>query len=289
MPFPPGSGTDILARLISDRLSRKWGQPVVVDNMGGAGGNIGGEAVARAVPDGYTLLFVPAPPLAINQFVYKKLGYDPAKLTPISMVSSVPYALVARKNFPASNLKELIDYAKANPGKITYASSSVGSTAQLATLQLMMMTDTKMLHVPYRGAAPALNDVMAGHVDLVFDIVSTAAPMLDSGQVKVLGTGGDTRSRIMPSVPTIAEASRLPGADMVRDGRPSGPAGRDRRQGFHRHQRGAEDSRSRSAHPRARHGRRGPQPRSFRNLLRQGSRALGQDRQGGGDFVRLKT
>jgi tripartite-type tricarboxylate transporter receptor subunit TctC len=210
MPFPPGSGTDILARLVADRLSHKWGQPVVVDNMSGGGGNIGGETVARAAPDGYTLLFVPAPPLVINQFVYKKLGYDPAKFVPISMVASVDYALVVRKDFPASTVMELIDYAKANPGKINYASSSVGSTAHLAALQLQMMTGTQMQHVPYRGAAPALNDVMAGHVDMVFDIVSTASKVWDSHQVKILGTGGDKRSRIMPTIPTIAEAG-LPG------------------------------------------------------------------------------
>ena len=130
------------------------------------------------------------------------------------MVASVPYALVARKDFPASTLKELIDYAKANPGKITYASSSVGSTAQLAALQLQMMTGTQMLHVPYRGAAPALNDVMAGHVDLVFDIVSTTRPMWESKLVKVLGTGDTTRSRIMPTIPTIAEAG-LPGYEAL--------------------------------------------------------------------------
>ena len=214
MPFPAGSGTDILARLIADRLGRKWGRSVFVDNMSGAGGNIGGETVMRAAPDGYTLLFVPAPPLVISQFAYKHLGYDPAKLTPISMVASVPYALVTRKDFPASTVKELIDYAKANPGKVTYASSSVGSTAQLAALQLQMMTGTQMLHVPYRGAAPALNDVMAGHVDLVFDIVSTALPMWQSKLVKVLGTGGATRSRIMPTIPTIDEAG-LPGYQAV--------------------------------------------------------------------------
>jgi tripartite-type tricarboxylate transporter receptor subunit TctC len=214
MPFPAGSGTDILARLIADQLARKWDRAVIVDNMSGAGGNIGGETVMRATPDGYTLLFVPAPPLVISQFAYKKLGYDPARLTAISMVASVPYALVARKDFPASTLKELIDYAKANPGKITYASSSVGSTAQLAALQLQMMTGTQMLHVPYRGAAPALNDVMAGHVDLVFDIVSTTRPMWESKLVKVLGTGGTARSRIMPTIPTIAEAG-LPGYEAL--------------------------------------------------------------------------
>jgi tripartite-type tricarboxylate transporter receptor subunit TctC len=214
MPYPPGSGTDILARLLAHQLESQWGQSVYVDNLAGAGGNIGGETVAESAPDGYTLLFVPAPPLVINQFMYKHIGYDPAKLTPISMVASVPYALVTRKDFPASSLKELIDYAKANPGKITYASSSVGSTAQLAALELQTMTGTQMLHVPYRGAAPALNDVIAGHVDMVFDIVATALPWWQSGKVQVLGTCGKTRSRIMPSIPTFDE-SGLPGYQAV--------------------------------------------------------------------------
>jgi tripartite-type tricarboxylate transporter receptor subunit TctC len=206
MPFPAGSGTDILARLIADQFSRKWGHAVTVDNMSGAGGNIGGQTVTRAAPDGHTLLFVPAPPLVINQFMYKNTGYDPTKLTPISMVASVPYALVTRKDFPANNVQELVAYARANPGKITYASSSVGSTAQLAALQLQLMTGIDMLHVPFRGAAPALNDVLGGHVDIVFDIVSTALPMWEAGRVKVLGTGGKVRSRIMPTIPTIAES-----------------------------------------------------------------------------------
>jgi len=206
MPFPPGAGTDVLARVISEHLSRKWGQPVTVDNMAGAGGNIGGQTVTRAAPDGHTLLFVPAPPLVINQFMYKSTGYDPAKFAPVSMVASVPYALVTRKDFPATNMKEFVAYAKANPGKITYASSSIGSTAQLAALQLSMMNGLEMVHVPFRGAAPALTDVMGGHVDMVFDIVSTALPMWESGNIKVLGTGGKTRSRIMPAIPTIDEA-----------------------------------------------------------------------------------
>jgi tripartite-type tricarboxylate transporter receptor subunit TctC len=214
MPYPPGSGTDILARLLAKELEREWGQSVYVDNIGGAGGNIGGETAANAAPDGYTLLFVPAPPLVINQYVYSHIGYDPAKLKPISMVASVPYALVTRKDFPAASLQELIAYARANPGKVTYASAGVGSTAQLAALELQTMTGIQMLHVPYRGAAPALTDVISGQVDMVWDIVSTTLPWWQSGKVKVLGTCGKTRSRIMSSVPTFAE-SGLPGYQAV--------------------------------------------------------------------------
>lgn len=205
MPFPAGSGTDVLARLIAEHLTRKWGQSVVVDNMSGAGGNIGGQTISRATPDGHTLLFVPAPPLVINPFIYKNPGYDPATFAPISMVGSVPYVLVARPNFPSSSAKELAAHAKANPGKLTYASSSVGSTAHLAALQLEILTGIQMVHVPYRGAAPALVDVMNGHVDMVFDTVTTAKPMIDGGKVKAIATSAKTRAGILPDVPTMDE------------------------------------------------------------------------------------
>ena len=210
MPFPPGSGTDTLARIIADQLSKKWGQSVVVDNMTGAGGNIGGQTVTRAAPDGYTLLFVPAPPLVINQFIYKSTGYDAATLTPVTMVGSVPYVMVVRSGFPAKTLKEFIAHAKANPGKITYASSSMGSTAHLAALQLENMTGLQMVHVPYRGAAPALVDVMNGHVDFVFDIVTTSKQLIEGGKVKSFGMAAKTRSHIMPNEPTMEEHG-LPG------------------------------------------------------------------------------
>lgn len=205
MPFPPGSGTDVLARIIAEQLSRMWGQSVVVDNMSGAGGNIGGQTITRAAPDGYTLLFVPAPPLVINQFIYKSTGYDAAALTPITMVGSVPYVMAARVNFPAANIREFIAHAKANPGKVTYASSSMGSTAHLAALQLENLTGVQMVHVPYRGAAPALVDVMNGHVDFVFDIVTTAKPLVEADKLKSYGLAAKSRSQIMPAEPTIEE------------------------------------------------------------------------------------
>ncbi len=205
MPFPAGSGTDVLARLIAEHLSRKWGQSVVVDNMSGAGGNIGGQTIARATPDGHTLLFVPAPPLVINPFIYKNPGYDPATFASISMVGSVPYVLVTRPNFPAASARELVNYARANPGKVTYASSSVGSTAHLAALQLEILTGVQMVHVPYRGAAPALIDVMNGHVDMVFDIVTTAKAMIEGDKVKAIATTAKTRASILPNVPTMDE------------------------------------------------------------------------------------
>ncbi len=211
MPFPPGSGTDALARIIAEQLSKKWNQSVVVDNMTGAGGNIGGQTISRAAPDGYTLLFVPAPPLVINQFIYKSTGYDADALAPITMVGSVPYVMVVRTSFPANTLKEFIAHVKANPGKITYASSSMGSTAQLAALQLENLAGgLQMVHVPYRGAAPALVDVMNGHVDFVFDIVTTSKQLIEAGKVKSFGVAAKQRTQIMPNEPTMEE-NGLPG------------------------------------------------------------------------------
>ena len=211
MPFPPGSGTDSLARIIAGELSKKWGQSVVVDNMTGAGGNIGGQTISRAAPDGYTLLFVPAPPLVINQFIYKSTGYDAEALSAITMVGSVPYVMVVRTGFPANTLKEFIAYVKANPGKISYASASMGSTAQLAALQLENAAgNLQMVHVPYRGAAPALVDVMNGHVDFVFDIVTTSKQLIEAGKVKSFGVAAKQRAQIMPNEPTMEE-NGLPG------------------------------------------------------------------------------
>ena len=211
MPFPPGSGTDALARIIAEQLSRKWGQSVVVDNMTGAGGNIGGQTITRAAPDGHTLLFVPAPPLVINPFIYKNTGFDAAALAPVTMVGSVPYLLVARPDFPAKTLPEFMAHVKANAGKITYASSSMGSTAHLAALQLEKAAGFPALtHVPYRGAAPALVDVMNGHVDFVFDIVTTSKQLVEAGKMKSFGVAAKTRSQIMPNEPTMEE-NGLPG------------------------------------------------------------------------------
>jgi tripartite-type tricarboxylate transporter receptor subunit TctC len=213
MPFPPGSGTDLLARVLADELSRKWGQTVMVDNSTGAGGNIGAANVYRSAPDGYTLLFVPPPPLVINQAMYKNIGSDPSRWATITIATSVPYVLAVRPDFPASSVSELIALAQAQPDKLTYASASVGSTAQLSMLQLEMMTGIKMVHVPYRGAAPALVDVMAGHVDMVFDTLSTSLPVWQAGKIKVLGVGSKTRAPDMPDVPSVSET--VPGFQSI--------------------------------------------------------------------------
>jgi tripartite-type tricarboxylate transporter receptor subunit TctC len=205
LPVLPGSTTDILARLVAQRLTQKWGKPVIVENMPGAAMNIGSEYVARATPDGYTLLLTPPSPLAINQLLYHNLKYDPAGFVPIVMLTKIPNVLDVRPNFPANNVQGLIAYAKANPGKLTFASQGIGSTAHLSGSELEVLAGIKMVHVPYHGAQPALNDVMAGNVDMFFDTLATSIPLYRAGKVKLLGVASPERVSAIPDVPTIAE------------------------------------------------------------------------------------
>ena len=169
VPFPAGGTADVMPRVIGEWLSRKWGQPVVVENRTGAAGNIGAEAVAKAEPDGYTLLSAPPPPLVINQNLYPKLGFDPSEFVPIVIMGRVPNALVVNPKLPLNSVAEVIAYAKANPGKLTSATQGNGTTSHLTSELFQMMADVKFQHVPYRGSAPALTDLVAGSVDLMFD------------------------------------------------------------------------------------------------------------------------
>jgi tripartite-type tricarboxylate transporter receptor subunit TctC len=210
LPVLPGSTTDILARLVAKELQEKWGKPVIVENMPGAAMNLGSEYVARAAPDGYTLLLCPPSPLAIQQLLYHHLRYDPTQFVPVALLAKIANVLDARPNFPVNDVKGLIAYGKANPGKLTYASQGVGSTAQLSGAELEVLGGIKMVHVPYHGAQPALTDVMAGNVDLFFDTLATSTPLYRAGKVKLLGVASPERSSIIPDVPTIAEQG-LPG------------------------------------------------------------------------------
>ncbi|HYY36912.1 MAG TPA: tripartite tricarboxylate transporter substrate binding protein, partial [Xanthobacteraceae bacterium] len=165
---PAGGGLDIAARVIADRLAKMWGQPFVVENRPGAGGNLGAEAVAQAEPDGYTLLAAQPAPLTTNVVLYKKLNFDPAAFEPLAIMTSIPNTLVVRSDFPANSVTELIAYAKANPGKVNFGSQGVGTTPHLTGELFARVTDTKLVHVPYRGTAQAINDLVAGHVDMLF-------------------------------------------------------------------------------------------------------------------------
>jgi tripartite-type tricarboxylate transporter receptor subunit TctC len=210
LPSASGSTTDMLARLMADQLSQKWGKPVIVENIAGAGMSIGATQAFRSPPDGYTLFVSPPSPVTFMDLLYRNLTFEPSQFTPISLLARVPNALVVRKDLPATNVKELVEHARAHPGKVTFASQGVGSTAHLSATLIEMLGGVSMVHVPYRGAAPALNAIVAGHVDMFFDTVATSVPMYRADKVKIIGVGSSERTTIVPEVPTIAE-SGLPG------------------------------------------------------------------------------
>jgi tripartite-type tricarboxylate transporter receptor subunit TctC len=211
VPSAAGSTTDSLARILAEHLQKRWnGNSVVVENVAGAAMNLGSRGVYRSAPDGYTLMVAPPAPLSFNHVLYKDLGYEPTKWTPITMLAKIPNVMVVANKVPAKTLAEFIAHAKANPGKLNYASSGVGSTAHLTAALLEVRAGIKMVHVPYRGAIPALTDVVAGHVDLFFDTVATGVPQFKDGKVKILGIGDTVRTPAAPEIPTMAEAG-LPG------------------------------------------------------------------------------
>jgi tripartite-type tricarboxylate transporter receptor subunit TctC len=210
IPYPAGGGTDALGRLVADHLSRKWGQSVIVENIGGAAGNIGAADVFRAAPDGHTLMVTSPGPIATNSFLYKDMPFDPKRWTAIALLATGPYVLVLRKSFEGATVKDLIARAKANPGTITAATPGVGSVGHLATVQLEMLADIKTVQVPYRGLGPAVNDIIAGHVDLMFDTPTTSLPLHREGRVKIVATGTPERVGEFPDIPTVAEAG-VPG------------------------------------------------------------------------------
>ena len=209
IPYPAGGGTDTIGRLVADQLSRKWGQPVVVENVGGAAGNVGAAQVFRAAPDGYTMMIASPGPIATNSFLYKDMPFDPGRWTSVALLATGPYVLVLRKSFEGSTIKELVARAKAAPGKITAATPGVGSVGHLATVQLEMLAGIKTTLVPYRGLSLAVNDLIAGHVDLMFDTPTTSLPLHREGRVKMIATGTTERVDEFPEVPTVAET--LPG------------------------------------------------------------------------------
>jgi tripartite-type tricarboxylate transporter receptor subunit TctC len=223
LPSAAGSTTDLLARLIADRLSHKWGKPVIVENIAGAGMSIGATQAFRSPPDGYTLFLSPPSPVSFMKQLYRELTFEPSQFTPIALLVRVPNALVVRKDFPASDVKGLVAYAKANPGKVTFASQGVGSTAHLSATLIELMAGVEMVHVPFRGAAPALNAVTAGHVDFFFDTVATSVPQHRAGTVRIIAVGSTERSPIVPEAPPMAET--LPGFRSVTWFAMTGPPG----------------------------------------------------------------
>ena len=205
VPVAAGGPTDIVARMLAEKLSKMWGQQVVIENKGGAGTNIGNEYVAQSDPDGYTVLFATAS-LAVNSSLYRSLNYDPiADFAPVSLVTQLAYFVFVPNSSPAHSIKEFIDYAKSRPGKLTIASPGTGSAPFLAEMLFLQMAGLQMTHVPYRGASPAFTDLIPGRIDCYFGS-GTLLSYARSGQVRVLATTGAKRDAAAPDVPTIAEA-----------------------------------------------------------------------------------
>jgi tripartite-type tricarboxylate transporter receptor subunit TctC len=207
---PAGGGVDSVTRIFADKLQRRLGQSFVIENQAGAGGNVGASTVFAAAPDGYTLMSSQPAPLTTNVALYKKLSFDPALFEPVVIMSRFPNVLLVRKDFPAKTAAEFIAYAKANPGKLNYASQGIGTTSHLTTELFMSLTGTRMVHVPYKGTAPALNDIIAGQVDFIFMELSSAVKLHQGGNARILAVATDKRLDSLPDIPTMIEAG-VPG------------------------------------------------------------------------------
>lgn len=205
--FLAGGSADVLARIIAPKLEAAWKQPVIVENRAGAGGNMGAEVVARAEPDGYTLMFTPPPPLSINAFLYKSMPFDPEKVfAPVSVVGVMPNILLVAPHVPAKNIQELIAYAKANPGKLTYGSQGVGSTPHLTGVMLAKAAGIDIVHVPYRGFPPVLQDLLGSRLDFAFADASNSLPQVKAGTLRAMAVASPKRFSALPDTPTMIEA-----------------------------------------------------------------------------------
>jgi tripartite-type tricarboxylate transporter receptor subunit TctC len=203
---PPGGGVDAVTRIVAEKLRQRFGQPIVVENRGGQAGNLGAEVVFSAEPDGYTLMAAQPAPLTVNALLYRKLNYDPTAFEPIAIMTTIPNTLTVRPDFPPKTAQEFIAYARDHPGKLNYASQSTGTTSHLTAELFQARAGLKMVHVPYKGTAPALNDLIAGHVDLMFTELASAIELHRAGQARILAVTSTQRVPQLPEIPTLIEA-----------------------------------------------------------------------------------
>jgi tripartite-type tricarboxylate transporter receptor subunit TctC len=205
VPLPAGAAADVLPRVLADKLTIRWGQPVIIENRPGAGLKLGAEAVAKAAPDGYTLLATPSTPLTISQSLDPNLHFNPQAFVPISIFAETAYVLVVNPKVPVSTLSELIAFAKAKPDQINFASPGIGTGPHLTGEMLKLSASIQINHIPYKGLAPAMTDLLAGHVDMMFDNIGNTLALIKEGKLKALGVANKTRLEELPDVPAIAE------------------------------------------------------------------------------------
>lgn len=214
VPFPPGGGTDAIARVVAVKMSAIWGHEMVIENKGGGATSIGTDLVAKAEPDGYTVL-LQSVPLAVNRFLFASLPYDPvADLAPVSLICDYPNVMCVPMSSPAKTVQEFVDHAKANPGKVTYASSGYGTSVHLSGELFNRLAGVKLQHIPYRGAGPAFNDLIPGRVDVMFNNIGSVVPFIQGGKLRALGVTSRNRARELPDVPTVSEAG-VPGFNVT--------------------------------------------------------------------------
>ncbi|HET7765762.1 MAG TPA: tripartite tricarboxylate transporter substrate binding protein [Burkholderiales bacterium] len=209
VPYPPGGSADLVPRAFADSLQAKWGQPVLIENRPGAGGNIGAESVYRSDADGYTLLATPPGPLVVNQNLYRKLGFDPAKFVPVSVLAEIPNVLLVNPKLPVYSVKELIAHARANPDKLNYGSQGSGTTSHLTAEAFKAAAGLRITHVPYKGSAPAMAALLGGEIDLMFDNLGVTLQQVKSGGLRALAVCSENRVDSLPAVPAMSET--LPG------------------------------------------------------------------------------